>query len=295
MSTPAKTPATQEENKAIPKELPALAKTAQMVGEYSKRLVGDEKAQQFVATLLLMAKNQPKIAASTPESLGAAMMACVHLDLMPNTPAQYAFVIPYLNGKTKKYESQFQIGYKGLVELAYRSGQIKSISAEVVFPTDKFKVELGTKRKLTHVPDFNIDRTDSRKVTHVYATVTLLTGEVVFEVMGRSELDKVQKTAKAASSDAPWASWWVEMAKKTVVKRILKLLPSSSTDQRLSLAAAADSWAQGGKLALNNGELVPLTPDEEEDEQADTPEEEKKGADISEESLDKKLEEGDGK
>lgn len=239
-----------------PKELTPFQNTTQTIANYTKKLANDKKAQEFAARVTLMARQNPKIAAATPESLLTAMMACVQLDLMPNTPEGLAYVIPYGNSV------QFQIGYKGIVELAYRTGVVRKIDAELVFPEDTFKVSLGTNRQLTHEPDYSIDRTDYKKVTHVYATAVLTTGETVFDVMSRKEVNKVQTAAKASSTDSPWHTWWGRMAKKTAVKSLAKLLPSSSEDNRFKQAIEWDSLAEAGKLSVaEEGEIVEVQKD----------------------------------
>ncbi|UOF78653.1 recombination and repair protein recT [Caudoviricetes sp.] len=221
-----------------------------LVEKYAKGLVGDDRAAQFAAQLQLMKQEMPALANCNNDSILAAMMACVHVDLMPNTPEQLAFVIPY-GGK-----ATFQLGYKGLIRLAQRSGQVRAMNAELVFEGDKFKVTLGTSRKLVHEPSFDIDRTDYGKVTHAYVTAVLANGEEYFEVMSRTELDKVQETAQAKSTDAPWKKWPEAMAKKTVIKRATKLLPASLEDQRIQYAVHYDNLAEAGRLAFNNGKVI---------------------------------------
>lgn len=221
-----------------------------LVEKYAKGLVGDDRAAQFAAQLQLMKQEMPALANCNNDSILAAMMACVHVDLMPNTPEQLAFVIPYAGRAT------FQLGYKGLIRLAQRSGQVRAMNAELVFAGDKFKVTLGTSRKLVHEPSFDVDRTDYSKVTHAYVTAVLANGEEYFEVMSRTELDKVQQTAQAKSTDAPWKKWPEAMAKKTVIKRATKLLPASLEDQRMQYAVHYDNLAEAGRLAFNNGKVI---------------------------------------
>lgn len=223
--------------------------TAWLVKQYAKKLLDDRRAGQFATAIALMGKRDPRIANSTEDSVLSAMMACVHLDIMPNTPEQHAFIIPYRAGAG--YIAQFQMGYKGLAELAYRTGQISSISAELVFPNDEFDVQLGTERKLIHKPDYEINRTVLDDATHVYATAQLENGKAAFEVLAISEIKKIRDKVKAKSGDAPWSQWPEVMAKKTAVKRLLKLLPSSKDDNRPQLAAMFDSWAEAGKLAVD--------------------------------------------
>jgi len=227
-----------------------LRDAGEMVRKYAHNLLGKERAQQFATHIAIMAQKEPKIRNADPQSVVAAMMACVHLNLMPNTPEQLAYIIPYGN------QIQFQVGYKGLVKLAQRSGQIKSLNAELIFEGDEWNVELGTERKLTHKPNFDVDRTDYSKVTHAYMTAVLINGDRVFEIMTRKELDKIRESSKATSTGTPWDKWPAEMAKKSVIKRGTKLLPSSDEDTRLQYAAVFDSWSEAGKLKFADGEII---------------------------------------
>lgn len=228
-----------------------VKKMQQMVAGYAKPLTDDQRAKEFAARISIMAKDQPKIAQAivqSPDSFLTAMMACVTLDLMPNTPEQDAHIIPYMNNRTGKMEIQYQTGYPGLLKLARRSGEIQTIDVELVFQGDTFDVELGTDRKIVHKPDFDVDRTDYSKMTHAYFTVKLSNGEKQFVVMTRKEIDKVQATVKAKSTDAPWQTWPEAMARKTVIKRAAKILPKSTRDKSFSTAVQMDSLAEAGKL-----------------------------------------------
>ena len=209
-----------------------------------------DRAKEFTAAIGAALQRNPRLKQVSPSSLIGAAMACVLLDIVPETPQQLAFLIPYGNAV------QFQLGYKGLIELAFRSGQVTSISAELVFPKEEFKVQLGSERKLTHIPDPSRDRTQFDEATHVYATATLTNGVTVFDVMNMDEIRKIRDTVKAKSTDAPWRTWPEQMAKKTVIKRLTKYLPQSRTDNRLQNAAAWDSWAEAGKLKYEEGKIV---------------------------------------
>lgn len=232
---------------------------ATMIAQYAAKLTNDTRAQEFAARVSLLTKTEPKFIQAieqAPDTFLSAMMACVHLDLMPNTPEQHAFIIPFNNRQKNRMEVQFQVGYKGLKELALRSGEVLTLNAELVFKGDTFDVELGTERKLIHKPNFDVDRTDYKLVTHAYATAKLHNGEHTFIVMTRKELDKIQQTAQAKSTDAPWNKWPEAQAMKTVIKKFTKLLPSSSKDNRLALAAELDSRAEGNNLMVDeNGQI----------------------------------------
>ncbi|MBR0415355.1 MAG: recombinase RecT [Clostridia bacterium] len=233
----------------------AVKETAGLVAQYAQNLFKDRRSQEFAARVSILAKQDPLLKEAiekNPDSFVIAMMACIQLDLMPNTPQDYAYILPY-NDKTHGRMARFQISYKGLKELAYRSGEVKSINGEIVFEGDTFDVEFGTNRKLTHKPNFNIDRTDFSKATHAYITVVLANGEKPFFVMTKKEIEKIREDTKKRNfgKDSPaWANWWDQQALKTVLKRAAKMLPSSTKDNRLAFAAQIDSLSEAGKLTL---------------------------------------------
>jgi recombination protein RecT len=240
-----------------------LSAAQKMIVQYMTAFTDSKSAQHFMAQVNLAMRKNVALAACDPQSIFEAAMACAHLELPPNTPEGYAYIIPY--GKV----AQFQLGYKGLVELAYRSGVVKTIAAELVFPDDEFRVELGTERRLVHNPSWkNAAGRTYDKAIALYATAILNNGETVFEVMTKEDVDKIKRTSKAGTS-GPWKEWPEQMAKKTVVKRLLKLLPASAADNRFKVAAEWDSSAEAGKRLVvdsQTNDLVELdegAPDQE--------------------------------
>lgn len=220
----------------------------QMVLKYATTLVQKDEAAEFQARMKLIQRINPKLANVSPQSLFTAMMACVHLRLMPNTTEGLAYIIPYGN------EAQFQIGYKGLAELAYRTGQVVKIDQEAVFEGDDFDWSLGLHRKLTHKPNPAIDRTKYDNLMATYATAQLVDGTIVFQVVTKFELDKIRDFAKAKAPDSPWKLWPVEQAKKTATIRLAKLLPKSKEDNRLKVAAEIDGIQAAGKRLVVDAE-----------------------------------------
>lgn len=244
--------AVQKENA---KAITTLAQAAGLVQKYAIKLLGDDRAAEFATHVSIMAQKNPKIKECDPNSVVTSMMACVQLDLMPNTPEQYAHLIPY--GK----ELQFQIGYKGLVELAYRSGIVTKIDAELVFPEDTFDVSLGTERQLIHkltLESLERDRTKVSDIVCAYATAILKSGEKAFYVLSTSEIKKIkEQSVKAIKDGTPWKMWEEEQIKKTVVKKFTKLLPKSGEDNRLAAAVQMDSLAEAGKLKADaDGNII---------------------------------------
>lgn len=178
-------------------------------------------AERFTRMTLTAVSTNPQLANCTPESFMGAMMQAAQLGLEPNTPLAQAYLIPYRN--KGKLECQFQMGYKGLIDLAHRSGEFKNIEARVVFENDDFEYEYGLNPKLYHKPAMS----NRGKVICYYAVYNLVNGGFGFEVMSKEDVEKHAKTYSQAysSSYSPWTKNFDEMAKKTVIKRVLKYAP----------------------------------------------------------------------
>lgn len=186
-------------------------------------------------------QRQPLLLECTPQSLALCVITASELGLEPNMIG-HAYLVPYRNNKTGKTDAQLILGYKGLIDLARRSGALSTISVACVHERDKFEYELGLEPRLKHRPYMDGDRGN---VTLVYAVARLKDGGYQFEVMSRAEIEQVRKKSKAGSS-GPWVEHWDEMAKKTVLRRLCKLLPSSI---ELARAVAMDEATDAGVAA----------------------------------------------
>lgn len=195
-----------------------------MEGEIAKALPSVITPERFTRIVLSAISVNQKLASCTPNSFLGAMMTSAQLGLEVNTPLGQAYVLPYYNNGV--LEAQFQIGYKGLIDLAYRSGDVEVIQAHVVYENDKFTCEYGLEPKLTHIPA-DKDRGEAIKVYAVFKTKS---GGFGFEVMGMDDVRKhAEKFSKSYDkSFSPWKTNFEEMAKKTVLKRVLKYAPLKS-------------------------------------------------------------------
>lgn len=196
-----------------------------MEGEIKRALPSVITPERFTRMVLSALSTNPKLAACTPKSFLGAMMSAAQLGLEPNTPLGQAYLIPYRNKGVD--EVQFQIGYKGLVDLAYRSGEVEVVQAQTVYENDKFECEYGLEPKLVHVPADG----DRGEAVKVYAMFKTKSGGYGFEVMS---MEDCRKHAMAYSQSykngysSPWSTNFEEMAKKTVLKRVLKYAPLKS-------------------------------------------------------------------
>lgn len=152
-----------------------------------------------------------------PTSFLGSVMQAAQLGLEPGSALGQAYLVPYGN------QCQLIIGYKGMIDLARRSGQVLSLNAYAVREGDDFNFQLGLKPDINHIPSLEADRI-KKPITYVYAVATLKGGGYQFEVMSRAEVEAVKLKAKSKNI---WNSYFEEMAKKTVIRRLFKYLPVS--------------------------------------------------------------------
>lgn len=192
-----------------------------MEPEIKKALPSVITPERFTRMVFTALSSNPTLQECTPQSFLGSMMQAAQLGLEPNTPIGQAYLIPYKNHG--RLECQFQLGYKGLIDLAYRSGEIKDIQAHEVYENDTFEYEFGLEPKLKHIP-----ATSNRgEVIMYYAVFHMVNGGYGFEVMSKDDIVKhAQKTSQSyGTSFSPWNKYFDEMAKKTVVKKCLKYAP----------------------------------------------------------------------
>lgn len=194
----------------------------QMESEIKKALPSVITPERFTRIVLSALSTNKQLAATTPKSFLGAMMTAAQLGLEPNTPLGQAYLIPYRNHGT--LECQFQLGYKGMIDLAYRSGEVSVIQAQIVYENDEFSYSFGLQPELKHVPAMR----DRGEATHVYAVFRTKDGGYGFEVMSMDDVRNHAKKYSKAYSNGPWQTNFEEMAKKTVLKRVLKYAPLKS-------------------------------------------------------------------
>jgi len=171
------------------------------------------------AAMLEISKND-KLQRCTARSLLECVNQAATLNLDIGGVSGHCYMVPY--GAT----AQFQLGYKGMIQLAYRSKLVASITAQAVRDGDLFEVQFGTKSGIDHRPGKT-----RGPITHVYAVITYLRGGIDFEVMEREQIEEHRKkyskfgTGANGQPSGTWASAWDAMALKTVIRRLLKRAP----------------------------------------------------------------------
>lgn len=193
-----------------------------MEGEIKKALPSVITPERFTRMVLSAISTTPKLAECTPQSFLGAMMTAAQLGVEPNTALGQAYIIPFRNHGVM--EASFQLGYKGLIDLAYRSGEVSIIQAQTVFEHDEFSYELGLDPKLKHVPAPK----DRGEAIAYYAIFKTKDGGYGFEVMSMDDVRAHAKKYSKTYGNGPWQTNFDEMAKKTVLKRVLKYAPLKS-------------------------------------------------------------------
>lgn len=217
----------------------------QMALALPKHMTADRLARIAMTEM----RSNKALANSSPESFLGAIMQCAQLGLEPSNGLGHAYLIPFGKGKDEQRRNHVNliIGYRGMIDLARRSGQILSITARAVHEHDEFSYEFGLHEDLTHKP---YEDGDAGELTHVYAVAKLKDGGVQFEVMSRKQVEAV-RAKSAAGKDGPWVTHFEEMAKKTVIRRLFKYLPVSIEMQK---AVGLDEQAEGG-IDQNNAAM----------------------------------------
>ncbi|WP_026678189.1 recombination protein RecT [Fictibacillus gelatini] len=257
------------------------ASPAQTIAAYLKKMAPEiEKAlpshmnpDRLARIALTTIRTNPTLLECTVPSLMGAVMQSAQLGLEPGLIG-HCYFVPFNNKKKgpdgREYwekDVQFIIGYKGMIDLARRSGQIQNIYAYTVHENDEFEYALGLHPKLEHKP-----ATGNRgKMTHAYAVAHFKDGGYQFEVMDVEEIEKRKKRSKA-SKNGPWVTDYEEMAKKTVIRHMWKYLPISIEIQE---QAAQDEVVRKDITADPEPvEIIDVTPPFEEEDQPDQQKEE---------------------
>ena len=177
--------------------------------------------ERFTRMALSALNTTPKLGECNQMSFLGALMNAAQLGLEPNTSLGQAYLIPYKN--KGRLDCQFQIGYKGLLDLVYRNPDIQTVQAQCVYENDLFEYELGLEPKLVHKPATS----DRGELILAYALWKSKNGGFGFEVMSKKDIDAHAKkfSQSYGSNYSPWKTNYEEMAKKTVIKKCLKYAP----------------------------------------------------------------------
>jgi len=213
-------------------------------------------ADRLLRVAMTSIQKTPKLLDCTPQSLLACVMTCAQLGLEPDQFLGQAYLVPYGNVCT------LIPGYRGYIALARRSGEVQSVSSQVVYSKDHFCLQYGLDEKLEHIPYEPTEQELETKKPRgdfrgAYVIFKYKDGSYSFDFMNKAEIDRIRKRSKA-SSDGPWVTDYDEMAKKTVIKRHVKLAPLSV---EFAHAVALEDRANNGEsqadlLGMDDGTVI---------------------------------------
>ncbi len=238
---------------------------AKMEGQIAKALPSVLTPERYTRMVMTALSTNPDLRRCTPESFLGAVMQAAQLGLEPNTPLGQAYLIPFRN--KGRLEVQFQLGYKAYLDLAYRSGEVSIIDAQAVRQNDEFDFEYGLEPKLKFKPALK----DRGEVICYYAMFKTKSGGFNFLVMSKEDVINHAKQFSQSynSSYSPWKSNFDQMAKKTVLKAVLKYAPLKSefvkniaTDETIKTNIAENMVDQNDET-----EMINVTPVVEETEE----------------------------
>lgn len=210
-----------------------------------RSLAGSEaEAKKMFVTAINVLSRTPKLVECSFDSLAQCILTSAELKLFPGALQECAFVPMKINGRM---EAQLWPMYQGLVKLAFNSGQVRSITAQVVYEHDDFEFELGSNQFLRHKPFLEYEDTRARGERKcAYCCIKLASGETQILVLSMKFIWGIKAKSRGASSSlSPWSSSDQDvvdsMIKKTVVKQALKLVPKST---ELARAMEVDNMSE---------------------------------------------------
>jgi recombination protein RecT len=208
-----------------------LQQVAAKGADLERVLPRDKKLDWFLGEVRVMVARTPGLLECDKVSVFNALTTCAQLGLSPSGRLGSAWLIPFKSNCT------LVIGYKGYLDLAYRSGDVLGVRAQVVYENDDFIYRDGLQPVLEHTPSEDANPGPMRAV---YAVVTMRGGHKEATVMWAREIQTIRaRSAGARKQGGPWDTDPAEMAKKTVVRRALKMAPLSP-DKAALLARAQE-------------------------------------------------------
>lgn len=225
-------------------KLSAMVKSDKVATAIKQLLPKHIEYGRFLMMVDSAIRTTPQLSMCTAGSVVRSVLSIAQLGLELDPQLGQACIVPY---KRKGIlEAQPQVMYRGFITLAHRGGSIAKISAEVRYSKDKFEINKGTERRITHIPT---DEEDPGEMVGVYATVRFKDGTYDFEYLTKAQVLKIRARARSAGSDdSPWNTAEDEMWRKTAVRRLMKYLPLSPEDSILTRAILVDEAAEVGKV-----------------------------------------------
>lgn len=218
-----------------------------MKAEIAKALPSGIDPDRFIRTVITVVQMNGELLYADRRSLFGSCMRAAQDGLMPDGREA---VLNIYNTKVKGADGRDQwvptVQYlpmvRGILKIMRNTGDVLKVDAAAVYEKDLFTFKRGDDPKIEHEPYLGAD--DPGQIIAAYVIVKLDNGEVQREVMPRRDIEKVRGSSKSGDgANSPWTKWYDQMAIKGVIKRVAKLLPSSS--DRLDRVIQHDNDAMG--------------------------------------------------
>lgn len=218
---------------------------AEIARALPKHMDADRLARIATTTI----KTTPKLMECSATSLLGALMLSAQTGLEPG-PLGHVYFVPRWNGKTRTQECQWQLGYRGIIELARNSGRLVSIEAREVCVNDEFTYAYGLDEKLHHVPFMGGKRGD---IIAAWGLAKFTDGGHYFVVLSRADIDEAMaRSDSAVKGFGPWITDYAAMARKTVIRRMAPFLPLSAEQaQVIAQDESVHNIAAGDRIAAD--------------------------------------------
>lgn len=223
-------------------------------GKMLVTLIGGDKAMadRWMATMKYLFRSNPDLVLKCDhESLGLSIVRAASLGLDLNPLLGQAWIIPRWNSKANRNEAVLQVGYRGAIMLMYRGNTIASANANVVYKGEPWKWTAGTHEDLMHEPDDDLRTNVLDDIVAAYAVVWMRGSDrPIFKVVQRKKLLKASTMSgfKGATSNT-WRDHPEEMAAKTALIAVAKVIPGSDSNRDLSMLFEVETRHALGKEA----------------------------------------------
>jgi recombination protein RecT len=189
----------------------------QMAPEFKAALPAHVPVEKFTRVAMTAIQNNPDLQNADRRTLFGAIVRLAQDGLLPD--GREAAIVLFGN------KAQAMPMIAGVLKKIRQSGEVKKVSAQVVYESDHFLVKYGFDEDVEHTPP-PLDKPRGKPIG-AYATAVLKDGSQLLEVMSFEEIEKVRSVSRSGQK-GPWAQWWGEMARKTVMRRLSKRLPMST-------------------------------------------------------------------
>lgn len=213
-------------------------------------------ASRYYNVALTEIRRSPGLAECSLISLAGSIVQAAQVGLELDRNLGQAWLIPYMRDGQKECELQF--GYRGLIQLAWRTDKVKSLYSRVVHEGEYFEYQDGTERYLRHQPN---DEYEDQPIIFVYAMVHYTNGGTDFVVMSRKAVEKRRARSKFPDSKA-WKNDWAAMAMSKPLSTLIKRMPVSTENESLVKAAYLAELSDSPDVSQNNGALIEAEPAE---------------------------------